>query len=164
MERIPTMSSDDWTLPESEIQQQIARAAIARAHKGEDMAKEKGGVIRQINEGIAANEAKKQSGVAVQQELIEDARQAKKLPAKLRNKLAPLCEAEELAGTNRLRATELLGEIQEMMAALEIPQIALPNGGKVIYTEKKSARYVAPKKTKIAEADEDTEDSEDNDE
>lgn len=91
----------------------------------------------------------------VQAELIEDARQTKKIPAKLRNLLAPLCEAEELAGSNRLRATELLGQIQTHMAELEIPQVALPNGGKVVYTEKKSARYVAPKKSKIGASDDD---------
>lgn len=97
---------------------------------------------------------------AIQQELIEDARQKKSLPAKLRNLLAPLCEAEELAGSNRLRATELLGQIQEQMAELQIPEIALPNGGKVIYTEKKAARYVAPKKEKLVENEEEEQEEE----
>lgn len=92
---------------------------------------------------------------AIQQELIEDARQTKPIPRKLRNKLAPLCEAEETAGASRLRATELLGEIKDMMAELELTQVALPNGGKVVYTEKKAARYVAPKKSKAGTSDED---------
>lgn len=86
---------------------------------------------------------------AIQQELIEDARQVKEITRKLRNRLAPLCEAEDLAGANRLRANELLDEIQEMMAEAELTQLALPNGGKVIYSEKKKARYVAPKKSAV---------------
>ncbi len=96
--------------------------------------------------------------MAEQQELIEDARQVKKLPAKLRNLLQPLCDAEEQSGASRARATELLAEIQGHMAALEIPEIILPNGGKVIYTEKKAAKYVAPKKAKTT-----TEETEDGD-
>lgn len=89
----------------------------------------------------------------IQQELIEDARQTKTLPAKLRNKLGPLCEAEETAGSSRLRANELLDEIKAMMGDLELTQVALPNGGKVVYTEKTKARYVAPKKSPIEDED-----------
>lgn len=129
---------DDWTLPESEIGKQTARAGIERAHSKE-------------------NEMARKPR-AVQQELIEDARQATKLPAKLRNKLAPLCAAEEEAGSARLRATELLAEIQAQMQELELSEVKLPNGGKVVYTEKKAARYVAPKKAQpVAEDDEDEE-------
>jgi hypothetical protein len=98
---------------------------------------------------------------AIQQELIEDARQTQVLPRKLRNRLAPLCEAEETAGACRLRATELLAEIQEMMAEAGLSEIALPNGGKVVYKEQKKARYVAPRTPAAVDLGEESEDESD---
>ena len=109
-------------------------------------------INRKLREKKEAEKGNGKDGALVQGELIEDARQPAELPEKLRNLLAPLCAAEETAGASRLRATELLGEIQKFMAELNIPEVKLPNGGLVIYTEKKSARYVAPKKSKTVDA------------
>lgn len=140
---------NEWELPEEEIGRQagrVPRKVITESNNGGDMAR-----------------AKKPRR-AVQQELIENARQTTVLPKKLRNLLAPLCEAEETAGASRLQATGLLKQIQTFMAELSIPQVALPNGGKVVYSETKAARYVAPKKSKTGDGENDAGDDSDDEE
>jgi len=83
----------------------------------------------------------------LQPELIEDARQSKKLPAALKKLLAPCSEAIHNAGVWKQSENEYKEQIQELMAKHELASVELPNGGKLVFKAgKPSLTYVKPPK------------------
>jgi hypothetical protein len=106
--------------------------------------------------GTAPRLRKQNKGEApIQPELIEDARQSKKLPAALKKLLAPCAEAIYEAATWKGTENDYKSQIQELMSAEGLTSVELPNGGRLIYKPgKPSLSYVKPKSAADASQEE----------